>query len=1197
LVDFFLRKKPLPYATHAYGSKKNVLFFAWLLLASLLFLTLPTQAQQIGKESFDRLSVEDGLSQNAVNCIFQDSKGFIWLGTQDGLDRYDGYEFKSYKHNPKNTNSISDNFIWTIYEDKKGFLWVGTQNGLNRIDVIAGKIERFTHKANDKNALAHNKVYAILQDKKGNLWLGTEDGVSVLNPDKQTFKNYTFAYSVFNSPVHALYETKSGEIYVGTMGAGLQVFVPKTETFVLHPAYLPTLKNDFIRCIFEDKQSNFWIGTAQGIRKIDTNTQKITFFTHSLNDESLTNNNVSAITEDQSEHIWIGTMGGGVNRFVPKAYQSEEYEIVQYINDFYNPQSLSLNNVSSLLVDKSGILWVGTVGGGVSIHDYGKEKFHVHRLSAYTGTSVNNNMIWSISGDDDNIIWLGTGGGGLNRFEPKYGQYTYYTAENSSISDNHVISVAQSPSDANRLWVGTDHGLNELDKKTGKFKIYAANAEDTASLSDAHINSLYEANGFLWIGTSEGGLNSLNLKTGKFKSYKNDINLSHSISENTIETLIVDKQGYVWCGTTGGGLNRFDPKTEKFTIYKSKIEDQFSLSNNIVKCIYEEKSGNLWIGTNGGLNYFDRYKNIFIRYTTKDGLPHNTVQAIQQDDNDNVWVSTNRGISKFDAKNTKFLNFDGLDNLQGDVFNTESSYKTLAGELFFGGNNGFNTFFPESIDQNSYVPMVVMTNITVNGVSIFADSSANYPKIKGILNNTETLISSYNQNTISFDFVSLSFRHASKNMYECKLENFDKEWIKLGNDRSYTYKNLPAGDYIFKVKGSNNDGVWAKKMLSIKIKIRPPFWDTWWFRFLGAACFVGFVYWVYKLRIKQVEMQKEKLETIVEQRTAEIRNINGELQHKQAEVYAQKQDLERQKDVLEEAFKTISDKNDNILSSIRYAEKIQQVILPSVQVLSAAVPNNFVIFRPKDIVSGDFYWCKHIDNKVFLSVNDCTGHGVPGALMSMIGTTLLNEITEQKKIYSPAVILEELHIGVRLALKQDNNVNDDGMDVVLCLLEVTEQNRKKLTFAGAKRTLLVAAKRKNKETETNQVGEERGNEMGIEMDKQIEADICDVQGNCLYEVRGDKKAIGGRQKEVRRLFTNQDVPCLEGNMLYLVSDGFADQPNRKNEKFGSLLLKETLLQISPLDLAEQKVKLENILDTHQQNCPQRDDITLIGVRI
>ncbi len=1188
-VNFFLLS--LPVALRTKHEKKGLQWAFCRLLCVYVYVCacvcLPCvvcfsgYAQQIGKESFDRLSVEDGLSHNAVNCVFQDSKGYIWLGTQDGLDRYDGYEFKTYKHNPKNPNSISDNFIWTVYEDKQGFIWVGTQNGLNRIDVMTGKIERFLHNPQDKNALAHNKVYAILQDKQGNLWLGTEDGVSILDLRKKQFKNHAFNYSnSFNSPVHAIFENKKGEIYIGTMGAGLQMYLPQKQTFTLHSAYLPTLKNDFIRCIFEDKKGNLWIGTAQGIRKIETATNKIAFFAHNPNEESLTNNNVSSITEDQSEHIWVGTAGGGINRLVPKAYESEEYDIVQYINDFYNPQSLSLNNVSSLLVDKSGILWVGTIGGGVSIHDYGKEKFHVKRLSAYAGTSVNNNMIWSIVGDTQHIIWIGTGGGGLNRYDPKYSHYTYYTTENSNITDNHVISVAQSPSNPNRLWVGTDHGLNEFDKLSGKFKIYAANPDDTAALSDEHINSICEASGFLWIGTSEGGLNCLNLKTGKFKSYKNDINLPNSLSENTVESVIADQQGFIWCATTGGGLNKFDTKTQQFTIYKNKVEDQFSLSNNIVKCIYEEKSGNLWVGTNGGLNYFDRYKNIFIRYTTRDGLPHNTIQAIQQDDNDNIWVSTNKGISKLDVKTTKFLNFDGLDNLQGDEFNPESSYKTIAGELFFGGTNGFNTFFPESIDANGFVPTVVMNNITVNGVSIFADSSAHYPKVKEILSNAAVLVTPYNKNTLIFDFVALSFRHSSKNMYECKLENYDKEWIKLGNNRSITYQNLPAGEYVLKVKGSNNDGLWAKKTLTIKLRITPPFWETWWFRGLVLLSFAGFGYWVYKLRIKQVEAQKEKLEKIVEQRTAEIRNINEALHHKQAEVYAQKQDLERQKDVLEEAYKTISDKNENILSSIRYAEKIQQVILPSEQVLAAALPQHFIIFRPKDIVSGDFYWCKQIENKTFFSVNDCTGHGVPGALMSMIGTTLLNEITEQKKIYSPAVILEELHIGVRLALKQDNNVNDDGMDVVLCLLTTYEDQPRKLTFAGAKRSLFIAAKSKDQTT-----------------DQTIEADLCDIAGNCLYEIKGDKKAIGGRQKEVRRLFTNQEVPFKDGNMLYLFSDGFADQPNPQNQKFGTLLLKETLLAIAPLPLAEQQKTLENLLDQHQQRCPQRDDISMMGVRV
>jgi serine phosphatase RsbU (regulator of sigma subunit) len=344
---------------------------------------------------------------------------------------------------------------------------------------------------------------------------------------------------------------------------------------------------------------------------------------------------------------------------------------------------------------------------------------------------------------------------------------------------------------------------------------------------------------------------------------------------------------------------------------------------------------------------------------------------------------------------------------------------------------------------------------------------------------------------------------------------------------------------------------------------------------------------VYKLRIKQIEAQKNRLERIVEQRTAEIRLINNELQHKQEEVYAQKQDLERQKDGLVEANKIITEKTENIINSLRYAERIQQIILPSQQVLNELLPEHFIIFRPKDIVSGDFYWCRQIENKIFFSINDCTGHGVPGAFMSMIGTTLLNEITGQKNIYSPALILEELHIGVRLALKQEDNVNDDGIDVCLCLLETDENGVKKLTFAGAKRPLIVVSTTKNLDNSINTDN----------ISEKFHAELCEISGKCLYEVKGDKKSIGGRQKEIRRIFTNHVIPLAIDDMLYLTSDGFGDQQNDDNVKFGTLQLKQLVLNISRLHANIQKMQLEKALDLHQDKAPQRDDISLMGVRI
>jgi serine phosphatase RsbU (regulator of sigma subunit) len=702
---------------------------------------------------------------------------------------------------------------------------------------------------------------------------------------------------------------------------------------------------------------------------------------------------------------------------------------------------------------------------------------------------------------------------------------------------------------------------------------------------------MFEANGYLWIGTSKGGLNRLDLQTKKIKTYKNDINSRYSLSDNTVETVIVDRLGMVWCGTTGGGLNKFDPKTEKFTVYKNQIENANSLSNNIVKCIYEDKDGNLWIGTNGGLNFFNPKTEVFVRYTTKDGLPNNTIHAIQQDDSQNLWLSTNKGITKFNPAKNIAIYFDELDNLQGDIFTTESSYKNTAGEMFFGGINGFNSFFPESIDQNDYIPLVEITDILVQNLSIRADSSHFYPKLRAIFSNVEALVTDADKNNITFEFVGLSFRHASKNLYKCKLEGFDKDWILLGNNLSYTYNNLPTGTYTFRVKASNNDGVWAKKAATIRLKIKPPFWETWWFRVLAVSFFIGIAYYMYVLRIRQIDAQKRRLEETIEQRTAEIRLINNELQHKQAEVYAQKQDLERQKDGLIEANQIITEKTENIINSLRYAERIQQIILPAAQVLEEMLPEHFIIFKPKDIVSGDFYWCRQIDNKIFFSINDCTGHGVPGAFMSMIGTTLLNEITGQKNIYSPALILAELHIGVRMALKQENNVNDDGIDVCLCLLENIENEGRKLTFAGAKRPLLVVST--TKYLQKYQAIEQK-NKAQAEF---FEAELCEISGKCLYEVKGDKKSIGGRQKENKRTFTNHVIPVTDDDMVYLTSDGFGDQQNEENVKFGTLQLKQTLLDVSRLHASIQKVQLEKALDAHQKKASQRDDISLMGVRL
>ncbi len=1139
-----------------FGNEKinwNVIFYLWIL--EFIFIE-PVYVQSGRDIRLEQISLEQGLSQVTVNCILQDRQGFMWFGTQDGLNKYDGYQFTVYRHEPNDSTSLSYNLILSIFEDQDGYLWIGTEGGgLNRFNPNTESFIHYKNQIGDSLSLSNNSVYSILEDTRGNLWVGTYNGLNKFDRNLKKIIRYqnqpNNPHSLSHNRISFILEDHNGNLWIGTEH-GLNKFEQNSESFISYlnnPDNSLSLSNNNIKSILEDYRGNLWIGTfGGGLNKFNIKTETFTSYQNQVdNPNSLSNNFIMSIFEDSRNNLWIGTSGGGINKLNP---ESEIF--INYQHKPNDPKSLGNNIVMPIFEDRGENLWIGTIGGGLNRFDPKTESFTCYKHQVNNPYSLNNNFVLSIFKDSNDDLWIGTADG-LNKFNPLtkiFTLYQHYKDDPHSLSLNNVMSIIEDTDGS--LWIGTyGGGLNKFDRKTETFICYKNQDGNPESLSNNFVlRLLKDSEGILWIGT-KNGLNRFDEKTETFTHFWHQTDNLHSLSHNNVYSIFEDCSGILWFGTQDG-LNKFDRKSETFTQYKNQVNNPHTISHNLVRSIYKDAEGNLWIGTDGGLNKLVPSDNegsppTFTCYREKDGLSNDVIYGILEDDNGCLWLSTNKGISKFNPEINSFINYDVKDGLQSNEFNTGSCYKDGNGQMYFGGVNGFNVFHPDSIMNNTYVTPVVITDFLLFNKPVKVSRNGNKSdrfELQKHINFIGEITLDYTDYIFAFEFSALNYRQSEKNQFAYKLEGFNKEWIKTDHlHRRATYTNLPHGEYVFRVIASNDDGYWNEEGTSITLTILPPFWKTWWFRSLIIAFIVGSAFSWYKMRVRNLERQKQKLEKQVKKRTIEIRYKNKQLMEKNNQ---------------------IQEKNEQILSSIRYGERIQNAILPLAEKIRSSIPEHFIFFKPRDIVSGDFYWFNQLDGKTVLVVVDCTGHGVPGAFMSMIGNIVLNEIIIEQQITNPKKILERLHEEVRTALKQEQEegVTQDGMDVCLCVLE-KNSHKQELLFAGAKRPLYIIKK-----------GE-------------IE----------LIEIKGDRKSIGGRQREKNRVFTSHEIEVQKGDQLYLTTDGFADQQDSKNGRYGSRRLKTFLQSVAELEMKEQGEVLAREIAKHQGREEQRDDITVVGIKV
>lgn len=835
-------------------------------------------------EKFERLTAQEGLGYNTVFCITQDSKGFVWFGTMRGLSRFNGYSFDRYRNDPADPHSLRSNKILSLCEDHQGVLWVGTAKGLHKYNRYLDQFTCYQNVPGDPTSLSNNNVNAIYEDSTRELWICTNNGLNRFDRQRETFTYYKHRkndiHSMISGFVNTIREDKKDSLWIGTR-KGLDRFNRQTGQFIHykhHPDDPNSLSEYDVNTIFEDSRGRLWIGTIDGLNRFDRQKNRFIRYKHDPNDpHSLNGNFVFSLCEDQYGSLWVGT-SNGLNRLDAEKEKKGIFSFIHYYNRPYDSKSLSNNVIKVIYRDLQGILWVGTWGGGINVLDLEKKKFRHYLHDPDDPNSLSSNLVYALYEDSAGILWIGVWDKGLNRMDPEQHTFTLYAPnpqQPGSLSDTRIqtITGGRVGKSKGKLWIGTyGGGVNLFDPKTEIFIHYKHQSKQANSLSNDYILAIHEdQSGIPWIGTEGGGLNKFDPGTGVFTHYNHDPHLPTSISDNSVNVIHEDRAGLLWIGTERGGLNRFDRKTEKFTHYKNDANNANSLSNNRVVSIYEDQEGVLWVGTRGGgLNKFQRQQKQWTCYTTADGLPENIIYSILADNRGHLWLSTIMGICRFDPRGGSVKSFDVIDGLQGDEFNQGAYFKSPGtGMIYFGGINGFNSFHPEQIKDNTYIPPVVITAFKVFNEPVAFD--------KDISEITEIRIPKEN-NFISFEFAALNYRQSKKNQYRYQLEGFDKVWVNAGTRRYAAYTNLSGGNYVFRVTGSNNDGLWNPEGVSVKIVILPPFWETLWFRIVAAVFILFSIFMIFWLRIRRVHSQKGKLEILVNERTAELRKRQAELE-------------------------------------------------------------------------------------------------------------------------------------------------------------------------------------------------------------------------------------------------------------------------------------------------------------------------------
>lgn len=1095
-----------------------------ILLFTILLLPLTSKAMiQMQEIQAQLFNIDNGLSQSNVTSLHLDSYGFLWIGTQNGLNLYDGYTFKFYRNNPLDETSLCNNSVLSITEDDEGNIWVGTWNGLSVLNRGEDKFSSFYHSPKDPSSLSDNRIFQLVKTRDGSIWVKTIASLDRYNPTTKSFTCYPHYSDPLTSSSDnidfAIFEDSENRLWVGTKD-GLMFFDRQLGLFKRYshdPSNLNSLSNNRITSIIEDDKKNIWIATSKGLNRFVP--QKETFYrylNYSQGAGNLTDNEINVLKIDSKGQLLVGARSG-LFCFDPKL------EVLSRCRLFDEGREIYSLTINSIIEDNSNILWIGAEAGLVKWDTKG-DKFVSYGKTVNGENLFSSNTISSIMEDDNGVIWVGTWGTGLCLFNRTTGKVIKYTEHSSfpyRIANDFVHVIYRTKNGS--ILIGTRNGIQRFDPRlqtfTDFFTPYGVDASPV--FFNNRVYSIKEDRyGNIWFATRMG-LHRFNYKS--IKSFDSNPLDSNSIPSNEIHCIELD-DNFLWVGTFNG-LCRLDLKTEDIKIFQKKTTylDGGLIENDIVSLKIDSK-GFLWVGTPSGLHKFDKKNEQFTLYTEADGLPHNLIYAIEESSSGNIWVSTNWGIAELDPDSNIIMSYDVSDGLQSNEFNVGACYQSKKGELFFGGILGFNAFFPEMIRRNLNAPPVALTNIEI--------ISSQGQQVISVVGKDEIIIKR-DHPIINVEFTALDFSHPNKNSYKYKMEGLENKWIDIGNKRSATFSNLKEGTYVLSVMGANSDNVWSENDVSLRIVIKINFWKSRLAYLIYGVLLVVFIFLFLRSR------------TLTLHRTSKLLK---EREFTMAEVEQQKEELLIQ--------------NKSITDSINYAKRIQEALIPSEQHFRMILPDSFILHLPKDIVSGDFYWVNETKNKIFVAAIDCTGHGVPGAFMSIIGVELLRNITNVMGINDAADILNRLDTGVHdtfsKGLVNENVTVKDGMDVSFCVID-KEQNI--LQFAGAFSNLYI------------------------------------VRDSKVIEVKGDRFSVGTGDDANKPLFNSHFITIEPDDMIYMFTDGYIDQfggPEGKKYKFRRF--RHLLLNIHKYPLDIQRKYLLGSMNEWKGNLEQVDDILIIGIK-
>ncbi len=824
---------------------------------------------------FAHVNAAQGLSQDSVMAVVQDQQGFIWIATQDGLNRYNGHEIKLFERDPFDATSLSNNWIFALALAADGKLWIATDGGgINIYDPITEKFSTIRHNPDDPNSISSDRVRTLHQDQQGNMWIGTvKAGLNRIDANTLKVHHYTHDAGDNSSlPANAVLtinEDLRGRLWVGTDGGGLARFDRANNSFVSYQSSdnPQSLGGDRVSAIFEDRDGWLWVGTRDGgVSLLNPDTDLFQRFTHDPEDpKSLSSNFVRAIMEDQDGTLWIAT-DKGLNEWRPNANG-----FAHYFAEDSDPTSLGTSRLSTLFQSSDGVLWVGSYAG-VNTWNYLSDAFtHFRKDEGRLGADI----VTAISEDSAGHLWIGTYGGGLTAIDRATASTLMLKndpQDEQSLSDDRVMALFIDPKDV--VWAGTrSNGLNRYDIKTGKLQRISK-----PQLSSNRISSLYgDPDGTMWIGTFGGGLHRMD-PNGDITLFKHDENNPDSIGGNRILAITRDKQNTLWVGTERGGLNRLVEPEGIFEQLTHDPNNQNSLSSSAAWEVYESSDGSLWIATmNDGLNQWraaDRAagREIFVKWNKADGLRSNTIYGLLEDDAGHLWMSSNRGISRINVQDKEIRHYDRRNGLIGDEFNLGARFRSRTGQLLFGGSEGAVAFVPGKIRRSETIPPIVL--------SAYSPLQRLGVRYSGTPDKNPVTIS-HTDNYIALEFAALDYTSPDKNDYRYQLEGFDTEWQNPQAMRRITYANLSPGTYTFRVKAANNDDIWNEQGAQLAVVVQPPPWRSNWAYACYALLFALLLYLAYqqvRARRAREAQQRELLESQVAERTSQLGERNRQLE-------------------------------------------------------------------------------------------------------------------------------------------------------------------------------------------------------------------------------------------------------------------------------------------------------------------------------